>query len=449
MYGEVQLIFMWFVLFNVLLAYGMETAFFRFYKGSEDQDNVVSTALLSLLITSSIFLLGGLAGKNILSGILDIDATYTTYVLLILFLDALVIVPFAWLRANERPMRYALVKISNVVINLGLNVFFILLLPNIFPENPQSFLASLYRPKFEIEYILISNVIASGATLVLMSRAYLLKTYVFDLNLWRKMIAYALPVMVAGIAFSINEVFNRYLLTELLPQDIAKSEMGKYAACIKLALFMTLFATAFRLGIEPFFFSHSNKKDPQKAYAQITDYFVILGSFILLFVVVFADVLKVLMVRDKAYWDAMPAVPMVLLASLCLGIYHNLSVWYKITDRTKFGAYISTIGAVLTLVVNFLLIPKIGYMASALGTLVAYGSMMGLSYHFGKKYYPVPYNMRKITFYGGISIFFSALSFYVFNRNLIIGSLFLLLFLALIYKLEGEKLRTLFFNREN
>ncbi len=449
MYGEVQLIFMWFVLFNVVLAYGMETAFFRFYKEAKYQEKVVSTALISLFLSSTLFLVSGLLCKEQLSQILNIDSSYVNYVLLILFLDALVIIPFAWLRANERPMRYAIIKIINVVINLGLNVFFILILPKLYSEQPDSFLASWYQPDYEITYILISNVIASGVTLVLMMRIYFIKRIQFDVELWKKMMIYALPVMIAGIAFSINEVFNRFLLTELLPQDIAKSEMGKYAACIKLALFMTLFATAFRLGIEPFFFSHSKSKNPQKAYAQITNYFVILGSVILLFVVVYADVLKQLMVRDESYWEAMSAVPIVVLASFCLGIYHNLSVWYKITDNTKFGAYISSIGALLTLVINLALIPKLGYMASALATLVAYGSMMGMSYFFGKRYYPIPYNMRKIVFYGGISVVFSVLSFYVFNRNLILGSLLLLLFLGLIYKLEGDKLKTIFIKRED
>jgi len=449
MYGEVQLIFMWFVVFNVFLAYGMETAFFRFYKESEHREKVVSTSLISLVVSSSLFLVLGLIFKSSLASILNIDTSYINYVLLILFLDSLVIIPFAWLRANERPMRYALIKIVNVAINLGLNVFFILLLPQIFKESPDSFLGDLYKPNYEITYILISNVVASGVTLLLMMGTYFRKSYVFDTQLWKKMMVYALPVMVAGIAFSINEVFNRFLLTELLPEDIAKSEMGKYAACIKLALFMTLFATAFRLGIEPFFFSHSNSKNPQKAYAQITNYFVILGSVILLAVVVYADILKLIMVRDEAYWDAMSAVPIILLASFCLGIYHNLSVWYKITDRTKYGAYISSIGAILTLVINFVFIPIIGYMASAWATLVAYGTMMGLSYYFGRKHYPIPYNMRKILFYGGFSILFSVLAFYIFNRNLIAGSLLLLLFLGLIYKLEGSKLKTIFLKRES
>ena len=263
------------------------------------------------------------------------------------------------------------------------------------------------------------------------------------------MLKYSLPIMLAGIAFTVNEVFDRILLDRLLPQDIAKAEIGKYSACYKLAVFMTLFGTAFRLGVEPFFFSHANTENPKKAYAQITNYFVIMGSLIFLGVMVFIDPLKRLLVRDAAFWDAMDVVPIILLASFCLGIYHNLSVWYKVTDRTRFGAYISSVGAALTLAINFVFIPKAGYMASAWATLAAYGSMMALSYYFGRKYYPIPYNMRKIVFYLSVSLVFSILSFYVFNRNLIAGSILLLLFLGLVYKMEGDKLRSIFIKRED
>ena len=258
---------------------------------------------------------------------------------------------------------------------------------------------------------------------------------------------YAWPVLVAGIAFAINEVFNRIMLDELLPQAIAKSEVGKYSACLKLALFMTLFATAFRMGIEPFFFSHAGTENPKKAYAQITNYFVILGSVILLAVVVFADVLKVLFVRNDAYWEAMEVVPLIVLASFFLGIYHNLSVWYKVTDKTRYGAFISVVGAIITIGVNFFFIPRIGYMASAIATLMAYGTMMVLSYYFGKSHYPVPYNFRKILFYLGISTLFSALAFYGFNRNLYAGIPLLLIFLGLVYKLENEKLKQIFLKK--
>lgn len=443
-YGEVTLIFSWFAIFNVFLAYGMETAFFRFYKDSENKKKVVSTSLISLAASSFLFFLVGLLFKESIANALNIELRFMNYVLGILVLDALVIVPFAWLRANEKPTRYAIVKILNIGLNLGLNLFFLILLPNMVSENGTGFFHSLYVEDFEISYILISNLIASSVTLLLMLRIYLSRPYEFDADLWKRMIAYAMPVMVAGIAFTINEVFDRYLLSELLPADIAKSEMGKYSACYKLALFMTLFATAFRMGIEPFFFSHSDTKNPQKAYAQITNYFVVLGSIILLGVVVFADVLKKLFVLDTSYWDAMPIVPVIVLASFFLGIYHNLSVWYKVTDRTKFGAYISMIGAVLTIVINVALIKHFSYMASAVATLVAYGTMMCLSFYFGRMYYPVPYNFRKIIFYLGISILFSIISFYIFDRNLFVGIPLLLIFLGLVYKMESENLKKVF-----
>ena len=447
-YGEVSIIFAWFAIFNVLLAYGMETAFFRFYNGEDDKQTVVSTSLVSILVTTILFVFVSFLFQKGISSAIDIPLKFVQYSIVILALDALVIIPFAWLRANEKPMNYAIIKILNVAINLGLNLFFLLLLPKLAANNPEDILSALYKPDFEISYIFIAMLISSAVTLVLMLKLYIRANFKFNKYLWKRMMKYSLPVLIAGIAFTINEVSNRILLDELLPEQIARSEVGKYSACLKLALFMTLFGTAFRMGIEPFFFSHAKTENPQKTYAQITNYFVILGSFILLAVVVFADILKVLFVRDEAYWDAMEIVPIIILASFCLGVYHNLSVWYKITDRTKYGAYISSTGAVLTLLINFIFIPKIGYMASAIATLVAYGTMMSLSYYFGRKHYPIPYNLRKIAFYGGLSILFSALSFYVFNRSLIAGSILLLVFLGLIYKLEGDKLKVIFLNKK-
>lgn len=434
---------MWFAVINVFLAYGMETAFFRFYTSEEEKEKVASTSLISLIISTIAFFILALLFQDNLANVFNIELRYIKYVIFILALDALAIIPFAWLRANERPMRYAGIKILNVAINLGLNIFFLLLLPNLAQENPESLSAALFVPDFEISYILIANVIASTATLILVGKAYFKVPYIFDRVIWKKMLKYALPVMIAGIAFTINEVFDRYLLSELLPQDIAKSEMGKYSACYKIALFMTLFATAFRLGIEPFFFSHATSENPQRAYAQITNYFVILGSLILLAVVVFADLLKIILI-DEAYWEAMPIVPILILAGFFLGIYHNLSVWYKVTDRTRFGAFISIIGAILTITINYMFIPVIGYYASGIATLTAYGVMMVLSYFIGRRYYPIPYNLRKIIFYLMLSITLAGLSFYVFNRNLVVGSLFLLVFLVLVYKMENQRLKQIF-----
>lgn len=447
-YGEISVIFSWFAIFNVVLAYGMETAFFRFFNKYSDKENVISTSLISLLISSLTFFAVALIFKETFASLIDVKESLIIYIILILVLDALAIVPFAWLRAKERPLRYSIVKVTSVAMNLLLNIFFLTILPKM-AKNGQPFWTEIYKEGFQIEYVFIANVISSGLAFLWVSGIYFDSKYKLDKILLKEMLKYSLPIMVAGLAFTVNEVFDRILLDRLLPEDIAKAEIGKYSACYKLAVFMTLFGTAFRLGVEPFFFSHANTENPKKAYAQITNYFVIMGSLIFLGVMVFIDPLKKLLVRDEAFWEALDVVPIILLASFCLGIYHNLSVWYKVTDRTKFGAYISSVGAIITLAINISLIPKIGYMASAWATLAAYGSMMILSYYFGKKYYPIPYNMRKIVFYLSVSLVFSILSFYVFNRNLIAGSLLLLVFLGLVYKMEGDKLRSIFIKRED
>ncbi|NAY91604.1 oligosaccharide flippase family protein [Muricauda sp. JGD-17] len=448
-YGQYTNIYAWIAIFNVFLAYGMETAFFRFYHKRDDKERVISTSLISLLTSSLFFLVLALVVKDGLAEFTNINVDYIEFTTYILVLDALVIIPFALLRAQERPMKYALLKTANVAVNLGFNVFFLLILPKLSANSSEGLWNSMYEEGWQIQYIFISNIIASGVTLLILLPTYFKATYRFDKSLWQQMMKYAGPVMLAGVAFTINEVLDKILLTEILPSDIAETEVGKYGACYKLALFMTLFGTAFRMGVEPFFFSHAKTERPQKTYAQITNYFVILGSVILLGVVVFVEPLGKLLIRNQIYWEALEVVPIILLGSFCLGIYHNLSVWYKVTDQTKFGAYISSIGALITLIMNVGLIPKMGYMASALATLAAYGSMMLLSYYFGRKYYPIPYNMRKIVFYLAVSIGFSALSFYVFNRNLIAGSILLLLFLMLVYRMEGERLKTILLRRED
>ncbi|NRD22124.1 oligosaccharide flippase family protein [Winogradskyella litoriviva] len=438
-YGRVSFIFAYFVLFNVVLAYGMETAFFRFFNKEENQEKVTSTSAISLIISS--FTLMGIAFlfRNQISSLINIDLKYLNLVFIILLFDALVIIPFAWLRATARPMRYAIIKIFNVAVNLGLNIFLLLYLKHLAEGN--SFFNNLYIPDFQISYIFISNVVASGLTLLVLLPFYLKIKLTFDTVLWKKMMRYALPVLIAGIAYSVNETFDRILLEYLLPSDVAEKQIGMYSACYKLALFMTLFATAFRLGIEPYFFSHSKTENPQKNYAKILEYFVALGSVIFLVVVVFADLLKPYVILSEAYYEAMWIVPFILLANFCLGIYHNLSVWYKITDRTKFGAYISIFGAIVTLLINYILIPIIGFKGSAIATLSAYAIMMLLSFYFGRKYYPVPYDLKKISLYLVVSILFSFIFFYNYRENYIIGIAMLIVFLGLVIILEKRELK--------
>jgi O-antigen/teichoic acid export membrane protein len=336
-------------------------------------------------------------------------------------------------------MNYAVIKIVNVCINLGCNLFFFLVLPKLITTNPNSIWESMHLSENKVLYVFIANIIASGATLLFILPQYFKIGFGFHKAICREMLKYAFPVLIAGIAFSINEAFDKILLAYLLPDDIAKTEVGVYAACYKLGVFMTLFATAFRLGIEPFFFTHAKEKNAKETYALITKYFSILGCIIFLFVMVYVDFFKELLIQDEAYWVALSVVPFILLANLCLGIYHNLSVWYKVTDRTRFGAYISVVGALITLGLNFVLIPIISYKGSAIATLAAYATMMCLSYYFGKKYYPVPYSVKKIGGYLLLAILFSGLSFYVFDRNLIIGTVLLLVFLIIVVFSEKKE----------
>lgn len=440
-YGKVNIIFSYFVIFNVILAYGMETAFFRFFNKENDKREVIGTSTISLLISSFGFFALALLFQNQIAEFIDIKVEYIHLVIWILLLDALVIIPFAWLRATQRPMRYAVIKILNVAINLGLNLFFLLALKDLAQES--SLFGSIYKANFEINYIFIANLIASAVTLLMVASFYLKTTYTFNKVLWKQMMRYAIPVLIAGVAFSINETFDRILLDKLLPENIAETEIGMYSACYKLALFMTLFATAYRLGIEPYFFSHSKSENPQHNYAKILNYFVIFGSVILLSVVVFADIIKPIVIRSEAYYEAMWVVPIILLANFCLGIYHNLSVWYKITDRTKVGAYISVFGAIVTLALNFWLIPIMSYKGSAIATLSAYGLMMLLSYYFGRKYYPIPYDLKKIGVYLSISVLFSFLSFYVFRENYLVGIPLLIVFLTIVYFSEKNQIKQL------
>ncbi|MNX84750.1 Polysaccharide biosynthesis protein [compost metagenome] len=335
-------------------------------------------------------------------------------------------------------MFYATIKIGNVAVNLGLNLFFLIYLPEIAKENPDSFISSLYFEDFQVGYIFVSNIVASLLTLLVLLPNYLHVKWHFDFQLWKKMMRYGFPIMIAGIAFAINDQFDKILLKYLLPPATAEEQVGIYSACYKLGLFMVLFRTAYTLGIEPFFFSHASNENASQTYATITKYFVIFGSLMTLAVIVFADVLKLVMIRDSSFWDAMGVVPLIILANFFLGIYTNLSVWYKLTNQTHIGAYISIVGAIITLALNYLLIPSIGYYGSAIATIAAYGSMMLISYTLGNKYYPIPYDKKKIGAYLTISILFSFIYFYGFRENYWVGIPMLILFIYFIYFNEKE-----------
>jgi len=435
-YGVVVFVMSYLIFFNVILSYGMETTVFRFFSKHENNSKVIPTASISLLVTSFVFLFLTYFFQEPLSALLDIKLAYYQLIIWVLFLDAICVIPLAYLRIQKKSIAYAGIKIISVALNLGLNLFFLLALP-------------LWKNSFEklefvclddgITYIFISFLAGSGLMFLLLSPFYLKLKYRFDMQLWKSMLRYSWPILVAGLAFSINETLDKILLKYLLPANISETEVGIYGACYKLSIFMTLFATAFRLGVEPFFFSHASSKHPKKAYALITKYFVILGILILLGVVVFIDYLK-LIIRREGFYEALNIVPILLLANLCLGIYHNLSVWYKVTDRTHFGALISSIGAVLTVVINFAFIPVYGYEASAIATLLAYGSMMLLSYAFGQKYYKIDYPVKRLALYAATGIVFSGVYFYALRDYFWIGLLMLISYTALLIKFEKNEI---------
>lgn len=424
-YGIYSVIISYMILGNVVLSYGMETAFFRFWNNSKNPSVVQSTAQVSIAVSSCIFAVIAFLLRGVISDILHIDEVFLMYAILILVLDALVVIPFAWLRAQGKSLQYSGVKIFNVTVNLLLNVLLFCVFSEVFfVEN-------------QVHYIFISNLIASFLTFLMMLRAYWVIGFHFDRAIWLKMIRYALPILLAGIAFSINEGFDRIFLKWLLPPNIADNQIGIYAACYKMGVFMTLFITAYRLGVEPFFFSSAKDRNAPQTYATVTLYFVIFGAFILLFISTFSDIFKRILIPNPIYWEAMWIVPYILLANLCLGIYHSLSVWYKVTDRTLYGAYISVLGSVVTLLMNYFLIPVMGYRGSALATLGAYASMMVISYIVGQRKYPIPYRFYRILMYLLYSIICSWVVFFVL-KSYVFGVVLLIGYVILVFFFERE-----------
>lgn len=426
-FGIYSGLFVYLILGNVLLSYGMETAFFRFMNKNINREKVQSTALTSLFVSSLLFLIVAFSLRNYIAEWLNYDVRFITYSIYILVFDALVVIPFAWLRNQGKSLTYAVLKIGNVVVNLALNLFFFLILEK-----------ESVKVENGVYYIFMSNLVASLLTFVVLLPLYFRIKLRFSFSLWKEMFRYAFPVLIAGIAFAVNEGFDRVFLRMLLPADTADATIGIYSACYKMGVFMTLFVTAYKLGVEPFFFSNAQEKNAPQTYALITEYFTIFGAFILLFISVYTDFFKFLFIRDSAYWEALWVVPVILLANLCLGIYHSLSVWYKITDRTNFGAYISVIGMIITVILNFLLIPIISYKGSALATLATYFVMMSVSYFVGQKKYPIPYNIKKMSFYLTFSILASFLVFYVLDRNVYVGTVFMLIYILIVIKKEPQ-----------
>lgn len=431
-YSDNTTFYVYAAFFNVLLTYGMETAFFRFFSKSDEKNKVFSTVFISLIVTTITFLIVVFVFNEQLSNWLGIKQTYFNLLIGLLVLDTLVVAPFAYLRATGRPIKFGAIKIANILIFVVLNYFFLWFIPKFgvtFPGYDNSDL---------VKYIFIANLFASIATFLLLIPYIFKVKFEFSKTIFKQLLNYGWPIMIAGLAYVINENFDKWILPDLLGKDIN----GAYSGCYKIAVFMTIFIQAFRLGAEPFFFSHSKEKNAKQTYALIMKYFVIVGSLMLIFIISYLDLFKSLIVKDESYWIAIDIVPIVLLANLCLGIYFNLAIWYKLTDKTRYGMYLSIVGAMVTIGFNLIMIERMGFIASAWATLAAYGIMMLLSYYLGQKHYSVPYDVKRILSYLVFAIILSVLALNT-NSNYYINTGLVLLFLGIAFLVEKNEIKRL------
>lgn len=435
---------------NILLTYGMETAFFNFVNSEEDKPKVYSTALISLLSTTSLFVLLAFAARTTIAELLEYsDKTiFITWMILIIASDALMAIPFAKLRAEQKAIKFASVKMVNILVNIGLNIFFIHFCKNAYETDitngTTSTLGSFYDPQIGIGYAFLANVIANLVSLLILTKEFLVLQWQPDFSLLKRMLAYALPMLIVGLAGMVNETFDRIVLKKLLPPDTGMHDLGVYGACYKISILMSIFIQAFRFAAEPFFFSNARQADAKQLNAQVMKYFVIFCSLIFLGTMMNLSWIKYFV--SENYWEGLHVVPVLLLANLFLGIYYNLSVWYKVTDNTRYGALITIFGAAITLFVNFVFIPKFSYTASAWATFFSYFGMMVLSYYLGKRYYPVRYNIRSFIFFFGFAILFFGVSLlykekFGFYPELILNNILLAVYFWLFMKFEYPNLK--------
>jgi O-antigen/teichoic acid export membrane protein len=424
-YGEMSTTFAYVPFMNIILTYGMETAFFRFAK-QENRQAVLGTStislLLSTLVISIVLLLFSTTVTNSyvgeLGGLKGHPGFYMVVVLIMAF-DTLTTIPFAQLRLENRPVKYAMIRISNILVTIGFNIFFLVIVPKLH-ANGWNWLPVVNKDN-QVGYIFFSTMMGSAATLILFLPQLLKIKWVFDGKLWREMINYAMPLIIVGLAGMVNEVFDRaWFLPAFLPgNDLEQKKelIGIYAANYKLAILITMFIQAFKLGAEPFFFKQAQGADPQKSYARIMKLFVALLCCMFLFVSLYLNIWKIFL-RKPAYYEGMRIVPVLLLANMFLGIYYNLTIWFKLTDRTRTGAVITVITAVCAFLFNWWWIPRMGYFGAALATMVCYFIQMSICYALGQKYYPVPYHLPRIITYMVTAVLIYYL-YEVLNRSFI------------------------------
>ncbi len=447
-YGVITEFYAYAAFLNIVFTYGMETAFFRFHSLSNDKQRVVSTAVVSLLVSSAILTTLLIIASQPLASILGYPdrSRYIVWFALILGLDALAAVPFARLRQQERPLLFAQYKLINIVVNVVLNVILLWAIPYYLTNHAHGlltdFILSWYRSEEGVGYVFIANLMASAVTLLLLWRHVGVVHWAIDWELWKKMIRYALPLVLVGFAGMIDEMLSRAMLRFRLPlpYDQAMHQLGVFGANYKLAIVMTLFIQAFRMAAEPFFFNESKHANAPQTFARTMNMFVATGAWIFVAVCYYLEVFQILFLTPS-YYEGARIVPILLMAQLFLGIYYNLTIWYKLTNRTDLGALLALYGAVLTIVLNWMLIPVGGYVAASWVTFACYGSLIILSYLIGQKFYPVPYQIKRIALYliAAATLYFAghlgrmflpAWGYYIAATMVLIG------FAYVIYELE-------------
>ncbi|WP_316248042.1 polysaccharide biosynthesis C-terminal domain-containing protein [Hymenobacter sp. BT491] len=425
-YGIVTGLYAYVSFLNVVFTYGMETTYFRFANRPGTDRKLLYDRVLSMLLASSVLLtllLALLAAPLMrLMSLPPGNERYAIWVALILGMDAVAAIPFARLRLENKARKFAAIKLANILTYVLLNLFFIVLCPDVvagkYLTGLRPLIERLYDPTLGVGYVFLSNLFASGLTLVLLWRE--LTDFRFQLNLepLRPMLRYAYPLMLMGLAGMVNETLDRILLGSWLPQGFypGKSNLaavGIYGACYKLSIFMSLVIQAFRYAAEPFFFAQSTEKNSPTTFALVLKWFTLCCALIFVVISVNLEDLAPIFLRRPEYREGIGVVPILLLANLFLGVYYNLSVWFKLTDKTYFGTYIAFGGAILTIALNFLLIPLLGYMGSAITTLACYFTMAAVCWWLGERHFPIPYPVARLSVWLLFAIGLVAVSWYL------------------------------------
>ena len=401
-YGKMSLVYALIPFLSVVVVYALDTTYFRYIQQKGTEGALYDT-LLYTLFGNTVFFTGLIIlFRHSIAAFIHLEehAEYITFTACIIGLEALSALPFAKLRHENRPKQFAFIRVTGILLNIFFTYFFLSMCPRLAKTHPNSIWLLFYSPGFGVGYVLLANLISSTFQFLALSRQFMQFRWRFDTKIWREVIVYASPLMIAGFGGMINETFDRIMLAQRLPMTHEQSDyqVGIYSACYKLSLLITLFVQAFRMGAEPFFFRQAGEDNAPRTYARVMKFFVITICIMFLVVALYMDIWKHF-IRDKKMWEGLGVVPILLFANMFLGIYYNLSIWYKLSRNTRAGAYITFIGAGITLIINYFFIPKYSYWASAWATFFCYGSMMVISFIWGQKAYRVPYAWKKLVAY--------------------------------------------------